>query len=366
MRCVWIVWLFVCASVVSRARADEAAAALYVRADSDSTTVVSPHVRANKRLGESTTVDVTYAADVWSSASVDIRASASVRPVTEQRDELNFGLAHEWDDLRLHANYRFSTEHDYTSHGATLGGALDLAGKATTLDLTLHLLGDSVGRAGDPSFARALTTFDSALSLTQVFDRMMFGSLTYELAYNRGYQSSPYRFVGVGPMATGFGCVGASMCLAEHTPGVRLRHALALLLRRAFSNDVSAGLSYRFYFDDWSLSSHTLLAELGWNLGESTLLSARYRFYTQGAVSFYQRRYAALASADQYRTRDRELSQLVYQRAGAELEHTFGVGSVGKLIGTLALSGNLYQYADFEGLDQVVALEVSAALMLEI
>src|SRR4029077_6400370 len=116
------------------ARADEAAAALYVRGDTDSTTVVSPHVRANKRIGDSTSVDVTYAADVWSSASVDIRASASVRPVTEQRDELNFGLAHEWEALRLHAGYRFSTEHDYTSHGATLGGAVDFAGKATTLD----------------------------------------------------------------------------------------------------------------------------------------------------------------------------------------------------------------------------------------
>ena len=357
--------VFVFAVLVGSARADQAAAALYVRTDSDQTTVVSPHVRANKRLGEASSVDVTYAADIWSSASIDIRASASVLPVTEQRDELNFALGHEWEDLRLRAAYRFSTEHDYTSHGATLGAAFDFASKASTLELSLRVFGDTVGRAGDASFARGLTTFDGVLSFTQVIDRMMFAQLTYELAFNSGYQASPYRFVGFGPQATGFGCKGAFTCLPERTPDARARHALAVLARRALGADLSLGLTYRFYFDDWSLSSHTVLGELGWNLGERTLLSARYRFYTQGAVAFYQRRYAALTSPEQYRTRDRELSQLTYHRAGAELEHGFDVG-VGKLIGSLAVSGNLYQYADFEGLNQVVALELSAALLLEI
>jgi len=346
----------------SEARADQAAAALYVRTDSDDTTVISPRARGQKRLGEATAVDVTYAADIWTSASVDIRASASVRPVTEQRDELDLGVTTELEDLRLRGGYRFSIEHDYTSHGVSLGGSLDLAQNAATLDLSLRAFGDTVGQSGNPHFARALTTLDAALTFTQVVDPLMFFQLTYELAHNRGYQSSPYRFVGVG--GTGFGCQGATPCLPERVPSLRTRHAFAVLVRRALTDWLSLGLNYRYYLDDWSLGSHTALADVGVNLADSTLLSVRYRFYTQGAASFYLPQYAAIAT-DQYRTRDRELSELTYHRLGAELERTFPAGD-GKLGLSLSVSGNWYNYAAFIGLDRVSALEVSAGLRLEI
>jgi hypothetical protein len=346
----------------SSARADDAAGALYVRTDSDATTVISPRIRANKRLGDATQVDATYAADIWTSASVDIRASASVRPVTEQRDEIDLGVRHELGDLHLRGAYRFSSEHDYTSHGVTLGGAIDVAQNAATIDLSLHVFADTVGQSGNPGFERALTTFDGALSYTQVLDPAMFMSLTYEVAHNSGYQSSPYRYVGVG--GTGFGCVGASYCLPEFVPPARTRHALAALIRRAFSETLSLGLNYRLYFDDWGLTSHTALLDMGINVSAQTLVSLRYRFHMQGAVTFYQPIYARIET-DQYRTRDRELSQLSYHRAGAELEQRFDVGEQSKLSATLAVSGNFYNYADFKGLDKVSALEISAGLLFQ-
>ena len=344
------------------ARADQAATALYVRTDSDQTTVISPRARAQKRLGESTQVDVTYAADIWTSASIDIRTSASVRPVTEQRDEIDVGLSQAWEDVHVRSAYRFSTEHDYTSHGVTLGAGVDLAQNAATLDLNLHAIGDTVGQSGNPSFARALTTLDASLTFTQVLDPHMFVQLTYEVAHNRGYQASPYRYVGAG--GTGAGCLDASLCLPERVPGLRTRHAFALLARRAFTDALSLGLNYRYYFDDWSLGSHTALIDMGINVAEHMLLALRYRFYTQAAVSFYQMRYASLGT-DQYRTRDRELSDMTYHRVGAELERSFPVGD-GKLAVTLSLSGNFYNYAAFVGLDTISALELSLGFLLEI
>jgi hypothetical protein len=361
LRLLPLAWLLL--GVLQTARADEAAGALYVRTDSDRTTVVSPRARASKRFGETTAIDVTYAADIWTSASIDIRTSASVHPVTEQRDELDVALSHDFEDLRLHGGYRFSTEHDYTSHGVTLGGALDFADNAATLDASLHVIADTVGQAGNPNFARSLATLDGTLSFTQVLDALMLMQLTYEVAHNAGYQSSPYRVVGVG--GTGFGCREANLCLQERVPGTRTRHALALMLRRALSDAVSLGVTYRFYTDDWSLGSHTLLAQLGWNVAEDTLLALRYRFYTQGAAAFYKPIYARLA-VDEFRTRDRELSKLIYQRAGVELEHDFLLRERGKLAATLAVSSNYYQYADFVGLHSIIALEISLGMLLQI
>jgi hypothetical protein len=346
----------------ARAHAEDgAAAALYVRGDSDHTTVISPHARASKLLGSDTTADVTYAADIWSSASIDIVSAASTRPVTEQRDELDVSLSHAFEDLTLSAAYRFSTENDYTSHGGTLGSIYNFAGNAATLEANVHAIADVVGLSGNPEFARDLFTLDAQVSFTQVIDPLMFAKLTYELAHIEGFQASPYRWVGEG--GDGFGCRSSARCWVEHVPGVRNRHALAVMLRRALSDVWSLGLSYRYYFDDWGIGSHTILAEAGWNVSDSLLLSLAYRFYRQGAVEFYRAVYPTI-TPDQFRTRDRELSALTYHRIGATLDHEIPLRDGGmQLVATLAVSGNFYAYDDFVGLTAVRALEVSAALM---
>jgi hypothetical protein len=346
---------------------DQLSAAIYVRNDDDQTTVISPYARAAKKLAETTGASATYTADIWTSASIDIRSSASrrpVQPVTEQRDELDLALTQEISDLTLTGAYRFSSEHDYTSNGAMLDGAYAFADKAATLSLGVRALFDSVGRAGDPSFARDLTTLDAALSFTQVLDRMMFGQVTYEIAHSSGYQASPYRWVGVG--GTGYGCVAAPTCLREHVPDARTRHALAAMLRRALSDAISLGASYRYYFDDWGLGSHTVLAALGWNLGSAALLSLRYRFYTQSEADFYLPRYLELAP-DAYRTRDRELSVMSYHRIGADLHYDLGLREdQARLAFALSAAGNFYSYDDFVGLSSVQALELTFALTLSL
>ena len=362
--------LLLVGSLASKARADDMAAAIYVRGDTDHTTVVSPRARVSQSFREATRVDVVYQADVWTSASVDVRASASVRPIWEQRDELNLNLSHAWDLTKLHAGYRVSLEPDYLSHGFNVGMSQDLANKAATLDVNLRVLSDTVGRAASPEFSRGVATYTGNVSFTQILDPVMLMQLSYELSHLRGYQASPYRFVGIGPGATGFGCRGATVCLPEFVPHVRSRHALSAMLRRAFGNYVSLGLTYRFYIDDWALTSHTGLVELGFNVAEGTLLSLRYRVYRQGSVDFYQKRYLeedVQNSYRGYRTRDKELSSLTYHRIGLELENTLWRGEHAKsLMGSLSVAGNRYHYAQFAGLESVLALEVSASLLLEL
>ncbi|MEY4580958.1 MAG: hypothetical protein RL701_5661, partial [Pseudomonadota bacterium] len=74
--------------------------------------------------------------------------------------------------------------------------------------------------------------------------------------------------------------------------------------------------------------------------------------------------YTQLA-ADELRTRDRELSALSFQRVGAEFERVFELGDGAmKLSASLAVAGNFYHYADFVGLNQIAALEVSVGLTL--
>lgn len=339
-------------------RADALASGLYVRSDGDHTTVVSPHARVNKRL-DATSVDVSYAADVWTSASIDIRASAS-RPVTEQRDELNLAVSHELTDVTLSAGYRYSVEHDYTSHGANAALSYDFAQNNATLAASGYALFDRVGRAGYSGFSEPLATVGGRLSFTQVFDRQMLGQLTYELTHLDGYQASPYRRVGLG--GTGLGCVDAPICLDEHEPSKRNRQAAAAVLRRALSEVFSIGLTYRFVIDDWGLSSHTAALQLNMWVGAASLLSLRYRFYMQSGVNFYRRIYPLDYPRNAYTTRDREQSPMRDQRIGLDWEQKAHVAADFDLLFTTAVGGYLFDYSQFVGLTSVVALEVTFAI----
>jgi hypothetical protein len=154
----------------------------------------------------------------------------------------------------------------------------------------------------------------------------------------------------------------ASLCLDEHEPDLRTRHAAALLLRRALSDAFSVGASYRFIFDDWGLTSHTASLELGLLVGESHMFSLRYRFYTQTGVDFYAARYISPLPAGAYTTRDREQSPMHDQRIALDWQHKAQLSEGLALSVTAAVAGSHFEYADFVGLTSVYALEFTLAL----
>jgi hypothetical protein len=357
-----------------------ASTALYVRTDTDKTTVVTPRLRVGTPIGEATRADLVYTVDVWTSASIDIRTSASKpidaeepQPVTEQRDELDLSLSHAFTDVTLSANYRYSTEYDYESHGGALTGAYDFADNSAQIALGLRAYFDQVGRAGDPTFEKPSDMVTARGSFTQVLDTQTFLQFVYELTRQQGYLSSPYRFVRI---ADDVGAIPSTCaypetiyvprtlmgCEPENNPDNRLRHAAALHLRRALSQALSVGGSYRFYIDDWELMSHTigvdgtLAADPGW------LLSLGYRFYTQSSAAHYAPFYPAMPLPS-YFTSDKELSALSSHRLELEVGRTFELDDPGsELSAVLRAAPSYFVYDEYPLLDSVKALELTLAL----
>ena len=357
--------LFGLAFACRRALAEHSASAsVYVREDTDHTTVVSPRLHLRAQVpDEETHVDLTYSVDVWTSASVDIVASAS-QPVTEQRDELNLGVDRVFGDLTLGGAYRFSLEPDYESHAGNARVALDLANKAFTLAWTGGASFDRVGRAGDASFDEAATTLTTGLSLTQIIDPNTLVQLLYDLALVRGYQASAYRFVSFGNAGP---CRAAgALCLPESNPRARVRHAVALRARRALSTAWSAGAGYRAYLDDWGMLSHTARADLAWAPQPKATLALGYRFYTQSAADFYRAQYQLADLGTRRYTRDKELSPLTSHRVALELNWVWELAqsSSGLLTG-LAAATTFYQYHDFSMLSQTTAIEITGVVGME-
>ena len=353
---------------LARAQQDgdvEATTAFYVRTDSDQTTIVSPRVHVAAKVTPDTTVDALYTADVWSSASIDIRSAATKR-ITEQRDELGLALEHAFADTTLRGSYRYSTEHDYDSHGGSVSASFDFASHATMLAPALFGSVDRVGRAGDPSFERDATLLGARVSLTQVIDTHMFAQLTYEIARQHGYLASPYRYVRIGDEVgpeLGPCVLPSTQCVHENNPEQRLRHAVVLSLRRALNDTFSAGASYRYYRDDWKLSSHTIRVDVAAVFGDAFLLGIDYRYYQQTAAEHYRPVYPA-DPLPEFRTSDKELSPLSSHRIGVELSWKWQLGTSAQLTAAVLAAPSLFLYSDFPWLERISAFESSAAVEL--
>lgn len=332
--------------------------AVYVRTDSDHTTVVSPRAHLRQPIGSPRTrIDVTYGLDAWTSASVDIRTAATAT-VREVRHEATAGLERERGTASWSAGYRVSYEPDYLANSGSLAGQVELAQRTVTLGGRLFGALDRVGRAGDAAFHEPLRAGGALLSAGFVLTRTTLLQFAYELRGALGYMASPYRFVAIGGDGT---CSAlAEFCVPEIHPRRRSRHAAVLRARQALGRKLAVGGLYRFYIDSWGLRSHTAAIDLTVTPRRGLSLALELRSYAQSGAFFYQPRYLSSGTGG-YFTRDRELSSLGSQRLALHTTYIRPVGRGALEIGAL-LAGTRIAYDAFVGLARVGALELSAML----
>jgi hypothetical protein len=307
-----------------------------VYSDSDHTTVISPLVQGTADVTPDTTVTLGYVADVVSSASVDIVSQASATTIHDTRQQASAAVSQTLGSTKLHGGYSFSHENDYLSNSFNAGFDQELFDKNTTLSLGYSLNLNDVGRADDNNFSRSLDNHGFSASWTQIVSPTLVTQLTYELGYSSGFQSSPYRFV---PIRTSLDAA-PEMWVMETDPDTRYRHAFVIGANRAIGDDSSVQADYRYYFDTWGITSHTIGLRYFTHLSKSLELRLRERFYTQGSASFYQENYT---SVQKYMAFDRELSSLWSETFGVKLSYLF----TPHVEGELKVDLFYFNYAEF-------------------
>lgn len=272
-----------------------------------------------------------YVADVISSASVDV-LSAATPHFTELRNQGSGGIALERGQWTADVGYVFSDENDWTSHTGSVSVGRDFFERNTNLTAGYVFVDNQVFRAGDDNFRAGLRTHAGNLALTQVLGKRTTMRVTGFFGDNRGFQSSPYRYVPVGALPGRTPdlrtCDGAAVCPLEHHPGLRDRFALAgsLLHYVGRRRPASIRLDYRFYGDNWEVLSHTVALAYTVDLARRWQLRIRARTYFQDAAFFYRERYH---DRRRFLTTDRELSMFLHQMVGTKL--TFKTGLLRRL-----------------------------------
>jgi len=317
---------------------EDKAEALYHSYDGGGVKATGPALLVRKSLLDKVSLSAQYYVDAVSNASIDVITTAS--PFKETRKVYEFGIDTVVRDTTLSGSVSRSKEPDYVADAASLDVAHEVFGGMTTFSLGYTRSADDVGKKGIPGFFDKANHWQYRAGITQILTPRWLLSINGEAVSDSGYLGSPYRAARV------FGAA-----VPERNP--RTRTSRAIKLRTIYDSSAllprsSIRAEYRRYWDTWDVKAGT--TEIGGSkyVGESFLVDAMIRLYSQDKALFYSDN---AQSETTYISRNRQLSTFKTTAFGGKVTYTYPRLPAGydvKLIGSYERKS--FKFSDFTDL----------------
>lgn len=212
------------------------------------------------------------------------------------RQELTFDLTRPLWNL----GYYVSTEEDYFAQLVRGGYTRDFRDQTLNLSAGVSYGWDAIESVPDadtqPVADYRNTTYANAV-LTQIMSPTTVVRLGVEKFWVNGLQHNPYRNVYVD---------GGN--LPELHPDQRNRNDVYVRLHQYLPMQASLKILWKYYFDDWGVTSHTIGSSLSQYVSDNVVVRYRYRFYRQTEADFYRDEYLVPGGVGGLRTGDYRLS----------------------------------------------------------
>ena len=314
-------------------------------------TVEGPELLVRKKVGDSLSLTAGYYEDMISSASIDVKLSAS--PYHEIRKQENVGADYQHGKTTYSVGYIHSREPDYIADTTFYSVSQDMFGDLTTLTMGYRRAWDNIYRdiknpegqiINDPTFHQQAEHRGYSLSLSQILTRNTILGVNYELLTDQGYLANPYRKIRfLSPGA------GEGFTLADQVyPNTRTSNAASVQLKYYLPYRAAITAQYRFYSDTWGVKAHT--AELDYTHPWRRLVfDGSLRFYKQGHADFYSDLFPR-ADFQNFMARDRELAAFQSITVGAGVSYEFAVPfvkSLSKNTFNVRVDHLMINYSDF-------------------
>jgi len=240
-------------------------------------------------------------------------------------------------------NGYFSVEYDYNSVGfggiysrlfneknteVSIGGQvyLDRWNPQYPIELRSGFFDDRV--TGPGTYTPGFTEFDRttrnsyALSLgfSQILGKRMQAALFMDLVQQNGLLSTPFQRVYFADAPDFFIDDFQLADDVERLPDSRFKIPVGGRLNYYLNDVVVLRSYYRFYWDDWGVTSHTASLETPIKLSDSFTVYPTYRYYTQSNADYFFEKESALSTFEFY-TSDYDLSKYDAHQYGLGLQY---------------------------------------------
>jgi uncharacterized protein DUF3570 len=332
-------------------------------------TVEGPSVLIRKKVGDNLSLTYNYYEDMISSASIDVKLSAS--PYHEIRKQNSVGADYLHGKTTYSVGYIHSREPDYKADTTYYSVSQDMFGDLTTISLGYRRGWDNVYRdlcaaphptneecpdiINDPTFHQRADHWGYSFGLTQILTRNLLANVNYEIDTDQGYLANPYRQIRyASPGGVGF------TLAPQIYPGTRTSNAASVQLKYYLPWRAALTGSYRFYHDTFGVTGSTLESDYTWPLFKGWIFDASLRYYTQTHASFYSDLFP-YANYANFMARDRELAAFDSWTVGVGASYEFSIPHVPwihKSTANIRYDRMMINYKDFR--DALLAAQFGA------
>jgi hypothetical protein len=264
--------------------------------------------------------DVEVGIDHYTSASsdqIDLKANSSASHAdTRIYPSLTWTMENEQKGNTLTEGASFSKEFDYISRGANLGFSKKTKDRNGELSVKVQTYFDQVklvtpvelrNNPGDKHYGSAnRTTIAGSLSWTQVINRNFQIAFLADLVHQQGFLSLPFYRV----------YFTDGSVHQERLPDNRFKIPLGFRANYFLGDRFIIRTWYRYYKDDWGISSHTVNVEVPVKITSFFSVSPFYRFYNQTAVKYFAP-YGQHTAQDEFYSSNYDLSKFNSNFLGA-------------------------------------------------
>ncbi|MDT8384869.1 MAG: DUF3570 domain-containing protein [Gammaproteobacteria bacterium] len=343
--------------------------ALLIYAEKDRVALVEPVLSLSKEIDDDEFINVRIVADVLTGASPNgavpadtpqtfttpsgkstYTEAANTTPLDDTFKDSRGALNVEWDtplgnNLRGTFGGNFSNEHDYLSTGFSANFAQDINQRHTTLALGLSFNNDTVSPEGGvpvgltvmPVYPGVKATDGSKqdktvkevlFGVTQIIDRSSLMQLNYSRGQSDGYLTDPYKILSVLEDDGTGNLRGTTPYVYESRPDQRNYQILFWKGVHQLPNENVLNLSYRYFWDDWGIQSHTVDLRYRFDFAGGHYLQPHLRYYQQAQADFYRQ---TLIDGEEttlaYASADYRLGEFTTQTIGVKYGYQFHNGA---------------------------------------
>ncbi len=187
-------------------------------------------------------------------------------------------------------------------------------------------------------------SYSLGFGFSQILHKNVQGSLALDFVHQKGLLSTPFQRVYFSDVADSYIDNFHLADAVERLPDSRFKLAVGGRLNWYLNEILTVRTFYRYYADDWGISSHTASIEVPVKITDKFTLYPSYRFYNQSAADYF-RPYESALSTDEFYTSDYDLSEYSANQFGFGVSYTdiFAKAHIWKL-GLKSIDLKFYQY----------------------